>query len=446
VSAPVTAALTEAAWHDRVLRPLVDEAADAFVDLGFLAPDGMLDLPLPHRPGRVIRLEAAGDGPLRLQSVALDGADAADVADRVDVRASGWTDETARAFDRARLFDLDRPSGTLVDVAPDGDRRAWLELRPAKDLVVDRIRVRNAADAPSEGIDVVLRGRFRRTTVYDARRQRRAWRQRMAAARATAADVETRLGLLETLDRTVRGEYQRAHRKLARVPDDDGRRILRDALNERLLPARGLEWTAHGPQRPFRRWTEAERVDYVREGALVIDALRTLTPDVCLGFGSVLAVVRDHALIPHDDDLDIIIAFEPTVATTLSDALQVVERHLGGQGFDVSGTFATHRHVRRPGRKHVDVFVGIFEGDSISWYPGPRDVLTREMVFPPASAELLGVPCTIPARPEAYLEAMYGPGWRVPDPHFNHAWNITTYADLTGDSASAANAASKSAD
>ena len=46
------------------------------------------------------------------------------------------------------------------------------------------------------------------------------------------------------------------------------------------------------------------------------------------------------------------------------------------------------RRVRRPSArptargKPVDVFVGIFEGESISWYPGARGGLTRSMVFP----------------------------------------------------------------
>ena len=64
-------------------------------------------------------------------------------------------------------------------------------------------------------------------------------------------------------------------------------------MNEALLPARGIEWTVHGPRRPFRTWSEAERLDYVVDSAGVVEALRALTPDVCLGFGSVLSVVRD---------------------------------------------------------------------------------------------------------------------------------------------------------
>ena len=33
---------------------------------------------------------------------------------------------------------------------------------------------------------------------------------------------------------------------------------------------------------------------------------------------------------------------------------------------------------------------------------------------------------------EVYLERLYGDGWRVPDPHFSHAWNLSAYADITG--------------
>ena len=49
-----------------------------------------------------------------------------------------------------------------------------------------------------------------------------------------------------------------------------------------------------------------------------------------------------------------------------------------------------------------------------------------------AVADLLGVPCRIPARPETYLERLYGPGWISPDPNFTHRWDRSAYADLAG--------------
>src|SRR5690606_35569066 len=105
-------------------------------------------------------------------------------------------------------------------------------------------------------------------------------------------------------------------------------------------------------------------------------------PDACLGFGSVLSLVRDRDLIPHDDDLDIIVGFPPEVAPRLSVALTLAAEHLTTLGYKVSGKFFSHRHVSRGGMK-LDVFVGIYEdGDSIGWFPGARGALRRCDVFP----------------------------------------------------------------
>jgi hypothetical protein len=303
-------------------------------------------------------------------------------------------------------------------------------------LTVTRLRLRNVSDETARrswGLKLLAKTRWRTRLIYDGDAQRRAWHDFLSHAKADAgSDTET-LALLDVLDLTVMGEYARAHTSLvAHVQDEQRRRQFIAAVNQQILPSRGLEWTAHGPKRPFRSWSDEERVDYVRDTAEVVDALRSLTPDVCLGFGSVLAVVRDKALIPHDDDLDIIVGFEPDAARTLADGLRLIEEHLRPLGFDVTGPFVAHRHVRRPGRKRVDVFVGIFEGESISWYPGARRGLTRTIVFPPSPAGLLGVSCWIPAQPEAYLERLYGEGWRVPDPYFRHDWNSATYADIDG--------------
>ena len=78
------------------------------------------------------------------------------------------------------------------------------------------------------------------------------------------------------------------------------------------------------------------------------------------------------------------------------------------------------------------MFVGIFEGDAVSWYPAARRSLTRDIVFPPGRADLLGTSCAVPAQPEMYLERVYGDGWRVPDPYFSHPWDPTSYADIAG--------------
>lgn len=418
---------------DPTVAALIATAAERFVNLGFLAPDGLLDLRLDGSPVRSIRVELPR-GPLRLQAIGVSADGAADVAADVSLRASSRDEDGETALDPFAFLDVDNPTGTLVHTGPDNP--AWVEVGLRRPLPVTRIRVRNVTDdaaRSARAIRVATRSRWRTRVIYDGREAVRAWG---ALVKAESPSRPVTAALVHTLDLTVRGEYGRAHTYLAAHVEDEGaRRWFRNAVNESLLPARNIEWTVHGPKRPFRNWSEAERQAYVADGSQVVDALRSLTPDVCFGFGSVLAVVRDHALIPHDDDLDIIVGFEPAAASTLAGALRLIEDHLRPQGFEVTGGFAAHRHVRRPGRKHVDVFVGLDEGESISWYPGARGGLTRDIVFPPIAAELLGVPCLIPAQPEVYLERLYGKGWAVPDPFFNHNWDRAAYADIAGTAA-----------
>ena len=392
----------------------------------------MLDLPVDAGPLRSIRLELPPGQALGLQTARIDTPTGDDLVP--DVRVSSSDDLDGQPLVPSRLFDLDHPTGTALRTK--ADRPAWAELRLRRAEPVSRIRLRNViGETARDARGLRITGKARCAHARPLRRCRPAPGVAPTGDRGDGrgGPDPTALALLEVLALTVRGDYARAHRSLvAHVDDEAQRRQFRASVNEALLPARGIEWTVHGPRRPFRTWSEAERLDYVIDSAGVVEALRALTPDVCLGFGSVLSVVRDRALMPHDDDLDVIIGFEATTAPTIADGLRLIDRHLEPLGFEVSGEFATHRHVRRPGRQPVDVFVGIFEGDTIAWYPGARGGLTRAIVFPPVPAELLGVPCLIPAQPETYLERLYGPGWRVPDPYFSHAWDRSAYADIMG--------------
>ena len=255
----------------------------------------------------------------------------------------------------------------------------------------------------------------------------------MAAGIDTGGDHDLEV-LRDVLVDTASGAYAKGKEKLA-SPDLDADLVkaFRGLVNEQLLPSRQLMWTIHGPCRSFRFWSEDEQLTYVRFASEVVDVLRDLTPHVSLGFGSVLSVVRDRALIPHDDDLDLIIGFEPQEAATLADGLALVSTFLTERGYAVRGNWSAHRQVARtPKGKHLDIFVGLFEGDAISWYPGTRGALDRDTMYPTAVADLLGVPCRIPARPETYLERLYGPGWISPDPNFAHRWDRSAYADLAG--------------
>lgn len=419
---------------------LLEQAASDGVDtlhgLAFLAPGGVLDLPQKGRRLTGLRIELPPGQFLHLQSIGIDVDGDVDVAALTTVRVSSWYGAYEEQFDVARLLDFDHPSGTSLHTK--ADKPAWVELSFRRPLRVRRIRLRNVGKdvaRRARGVRVLGTTLLRRTRVlYDGTVDLKAMRSIMGPLRAAAEDDPLLSQLLPTFELTLKADYPAARKAFAALEDlhDTDRRRFRDAVNARLLPARQRLWTIHGPQRSFRFWSDAEKDRYLAFTLEVVAALRTLTPHVSLGFGSVLSAVRDKALIPHDDDLDVIIAFEPDEATTLAEGMALVKAHLEPQGFTVSGNFSAHRHVGRPGRKYIDVFVGLFEGDQVSWYPGARGALTRDMMFPTRDVDLLGVPVPVPARPEAYCEAVYGPTWNVPNPNFAHRWDATAYSDISG--------------
>ncbi len=419
-----------------VLEALAHTAAVELPELAYLASDGILDLPVEH--GRIvkIRLELPPKQFLHLQSIGITADDVEDITEVATVRVSSWYGTYEERYDPARLFDFDSPSGTVVHTK--ADEPAWLEVRFSWPVRVTRLRLRNVPIATARrarGLTVSVTTAWRRTHVLlDGCKTLSSLRRLLNHAAALPGLSPQAQAVLPVLELTISGDYPRAREEFdaLEILDDDDRRAFRAAVNTELLSSRSLEWTVHGPQRSFRFWSAEEQADYVRDTVDVTEALHSLTPYVSFGFGAVLAVVRDKALIPHDDDLDIIVGFEPEQAATLVDALRLVDKHLTPLGFRVSGNFSAHRHVGWPGKEYVDVFVGIFEGDAISWYPGTRGALCRSVMYPTLEGSLLGVPCPLPAEPETYLERLYGPGWRSPDPCFKHVWDKSAYADISG--------------
>ncbi len=192
-----------------------------------------------------------------------------------------------------------------------------------------------------------------------------------------------------------------------------------------------LAWSGHGILRPFGYWGEEEKKKYLQCASQVVEALSEISPYVCLGFGFVLGYVRDGDLIAHDDDVDILLAFDRSDVDSIPGALRKMEEHLSSAGYMVEGQHLfSHRWVRKAGGKNMDVFVGIREDSRISWYPSARGGLLVDDVFPALKTEIYGTECRLPRNPLSYLNATYGDNWRSPDPDFNHPWDMNAYSDL----------------
>lgn len=409
-----------------------------YPDLEFLLPNGVLTLDVHRRDVTSVRVELPGPQILHLHSVHIEAAGVTDVV----------AETTRTASSAFRDFDQVLASGIVLDPGNHGtgvhtelDDEPWMQIDFQRPVDVSRITLRNvstgtAGRARGIRVSIGVAGSKQQETVYDG------------AARVTALD-ETLAGMswhtpphdaasVTVLAPLVRdivvGDFKAAQKALdastALAPEE--RAAFRGLVSESLLHRHSLEWTIHGVKKSFRFWTDEERAQYVRESVALVNELRGLTDKVCFGFGTVLGIVREGGLIPHDDDIDIIIGFEPEQAATLADGIQVLRDFLGGRGYDVYGKHLAHQGVRKDGGRAADVFVGIFEGDAIAWFPGRRGSLTRDIMYPTSVAPLFGYECPLPRNPFVYLEQVYGPDWRVPNPGFRHSWGRRPFADIAG--------------
>lgn len=440
------------------LEALVDEFAlltDSFTDLDFLDPNGRLELNARIPGVTCVRIELPTVQHLHLKTVRLE-ADGLD-RPRKQIRlkaSSALNKDYADVLAKRELLD---PKKRTLGVYTKADDRPWLELTIDRPVDLRRLVIRNSEDqhaVRARGIQVLVRtedGWW--TTIYDgiererkfratveqhfagrplSRRWQTSLRRRLnrpssAEPNIVEADLVRMLTSIQLRDYgNVFKDFDRI--RLPKEQKSDFRRLITDRI---ALP-RQLEWNIHGIKRSFRFWSEQEKKDYLGFAIEVIDSLKQLNDNVCFGFGSVFSVVRDHDLIPHDDDLDVLIGFDPDQATSLKQGLALLEECLRDSGFVVTGNFTSYRWVFPRGGEgpKLDAFVGLFEGDAISWYPGKRGALTREMMFPPIHRELLGFDCAVPNQPETYLEQVYGPDWATPNPHFRHTWRRREYADI----------------
>ncbi|MBO9521656.1 MAG: hypothetical protein J7518_08975 [Nocardioidaceae bacterium] len=199
-----------------------------------------------------------------------------------------------------------------------------------------------------------------------------------------------------------------------KVEDEQGRPLALDKSNRI-----SLTFETRTPEQV------APLLDAVQE---VLDALREAGVQAFPAYGTLLGAVRDGALIGHDNDADLGYVSEhshPVDAIRESFALQ---RFLGERGYDTqrySGIAFKVDVIEADGsRRGLDVFGG-FIAPAVGGRPATLYLMgevgapfEKEWIFPLGTTTLEGRTLPAPARPEKLLEAMYGPGWKVPDPAF----------------------------
>jgi hypothetical protein len=141
-----------------------------------------------------------------------------------------------------------------------------------------------------------------------------------------------------------------------------------------------------------------------------------------LAYGALLGAVRDGHLIGHDVDVDLGYLSTFTHPSDITREMLRIERALRRHGVSVlrqnGGFLALHLRQLDGTRRNIDIFTAflvdgvLYEMNDLEMKADVSDVL------PLGTVTCEGRAFPAPARPEQYLEAAYGPGWRVPDPGF----------------------------
>lgn len=146
--------------------------------------------------------------------------------------------------------------------------------------------------------------------------------------------------------------------------------------------------------------------------------------ELWIAFGTLLGAARSGSVIPHDSDIDLAFLADDDTPYRLHAQLYALRRALSRAGLWVvnkTGSFLTVRYDAPDGSDvSIDVYTCFHLHDLLYETASARAPLPRKAVLPLTTMTFEGLELPAPADPSALLEVSYGPGWRHPDPSFEH--------------------------
>ncbi len=145
--------------------------------------------------------------------------------------------------------------------------------------------------------------------------------------------------------------------------------------------------------------------------------------DLCVAYGTLLGLVRDNALIGHDDDIDTFyISRKTKIEDVINESHDIYDTFISlGYRVDRLNNGLMQIFISDVGR--FDLFTSWFDEETFHLFFA---VISREIkkqdIFPVKSVNFMGGEVYIPAKSEKLLESTYGKNWMTPDPMFQ--WRV----------------------
>ena len=170
-----------------------------------------------------------------------------------------------------------------------------------------------------------------------------------------------------------------------------------------------------------------------RDLVLLTNALDRIHVKSFCDFGTLLGMIRDGGFIDHDNDIDVGILTE-----SMPFNWDLVEQSLSKEGLKKTHYYSyndviTEQTYEFPDGLSVDLFLyEPYEGDTMRTFVYYKDHdriydnanlrSVKALIYPMISGietmQIRGCQLNIPSEPETRLCAIYGAGWKTPDPNY----------------------------
>jgi hypothetical protein len=177
----------------------------------------------------------------------------------------------------------------------------------------------------------------------------------------------------------------------------------------------------------------APLLDAVEE---VLGALSEAGIEAFPAYGTLLGAVREGKLIGHDSDADLGYVSRHEHPYDVIRESFAIQRRLAAAGYSItrySGAAFKVDVVEGDGSvRGLDVFGGFLCDGTLYLMGEVGEPFERAWILPLGTCSLEGRTLPAPADPDRMLAAMYGPGWKVPDPAFHFETSRSTVRRLNG--------------